>query len=131
MDILVTNNPLVNEHFQGDFRVDFIDTDMLGILSYVRDLVHKGHRLLTHPLSGSVKPNETPYKSVIVKDIPDKSDLQTGAKIHVETDPQSVCIIEECIFTAQKFPSREIPKQYLNDMQIVDLSLISGAKGKH
>jgi len=39
----------------------------------------------------------------------------------------SVGIIEECIITAEKFPKRQIPKRYINDMQTVDLSLISNA----
>ena len=115
MDILVTNNPLVAAQFSGIFKVDFKDDDMIGILTYVRDLVHKGHRLLTHPLTGSVKPNETPYKTVMI----------TGTTDSVDT--QSVIIIEECIQAAQKFAPKFIPEKYLNDLQMVDLSLIRAA----
>ena len=115
MDILVTNNPLVEAQLKGMFRVDFKDDDLIGILTFVRDLVHKGHRLLTHPLTGSVKPNETPYKTVLL----------TGATERVDT--QSVIIIEECIQAAQKFTPRHIPEKYLNDLQMVDLSLIRAA----
>jgi len=113
MDILVTNNPLVKAKYQGEARVDFVDTDLLGVLVYVRNLIHKGHRLLTHPLSGSVKPNETFYKTVLITDISSKLDLQ------------SVTIIEECVLTAQKFPPKDISEKHLHDMQIVDFSLIS------
>jgi len=112
MDILVTNNPLVQAQFQRDIKVEYIETNLLGVLTKVRDLIHKGHRLLTHPLSGSVKPNETLYKTVLL------TEAKEG------TDTQSVTIIEECIITAQKFPTRHIPKQYKHDMQVVDLSLI-------
>jgi len=118
MDILVTNNPLVVAEFQGTFQVDFPDTDLLGILIRVRDHIHKGHRLLTHPLSGSVKPNETLYKSVLISAAAD------------ETDMHSVMTIEECIQAVQKFASKSVPEQYLNDMQVVDLSLIRAALGK-
>jgi len=115
MDILVTNNPLVQEQFQSNYNVEYMETNLLGILTRVRDLIHTGHRLLTHPLSGSVKPNETPYKSVLL------TEAKEG------TDTQSVTIIEECIITVQKFPPKHIPEKYMHDMQTVDLSLIRTA----
>ena len=115
MEILVTNNPLVEEHLKDTFRVEFLETDLAGVLTHVRDHIHKGHRLLTHPLTGSIKPNETPYKSVIITSA-------TG-----RTDTQSVCMIEECIQTVQKFSKKNIPGQYLNDLQMADLSLIRSA----
>jgi len=133
MDILVTNNPLVQEQYKDILKVDFLDAGLLDVLIRVRDLVHKGHRLLTHPLSGSVKPNETPYKSVLLtssKEItvqqPEKEEI-SGAVTKLRTDSQSVRIIEECIQTVQKFPQENIPEQYLNDLQTVDLSLIRSA----
>jgi len=115
MDILITNNPLVNAQFASKMKVEYLDTDLQGVLTKVRDLVHQGHRLLTHPLMGSVKPNESPYKSVLI----------TGAS--ETTDMQSVNIIEESLLTAQKFTPKSIPEKYLTDLQTVDLSLIKTA----
>ena len=115
MDILVTNNPLVEAQYKSRQKIDFIDTDLQGILTHVRDLVHKGHRLLTHPLMGSVKPNESPYKSVLISEAPETTDLQ------------SVTIMEECIIAAQKFAQKNIHEKYLDDLQMVDLSLIQAA----
>ena len=112
MDIVVTNNPLVLEQFRDAYEVHFVEADLNGVLTRVRDLVHKGHKLLTHPLMGSVKPNESPYKSVI---------MSSAGK---STDTQSVMIIEECISASQKFTQRNILEKYLNDLQMVDLSLI-------
>ena len=115
MDILVTNNPLAQAQFQSEHRVIFLDTDLPGVLTHVRDLVHKGYKLLSHPLSGSVKPNDTPYKSVLISD-------NSGV-----TDTQSVSIIEECIQTVQKFPVKNIPEEYIHDLQTIDLTLIQSA----
>jgi len=115
MNILVTNNPLVHAQYQEKIAVEYIDTDLAGVLIKVRDSIHKGHRLLTHPLMGSVKPNESPYKSVLITEAAENTDMQ------------SVCIIEECILAAQKFVSKNIPEKYLNDLQMVDLSLIRTA----
>ena len=119
MDILITNNPLVDEEYRGRFTVEFHETSALGILVSTRDRIHSGHRLLTHPLSGSLKPNETPYKSVLV------SEICAGA------DPKSVHIIEECILVAQKFTTKEVSEHHLQDLRIIDLSLIRPALETH
>jgi len=119
MDILITNNPLVKAQLEDSISVEYIETDLIGVLTHVRNLVHKGHRLLTHPLSGSIKPNETIYKSVIITGSPN------------DLDVQSVNIIGESILTAQKFPKRQFTDEYLSDMQTVDLSLIKSALPSH
>ncbi len=59
-------------------------------MSYVRDKVHEGHELATHPLSGSVKPNETPYKTIMISE-------KKGV-----LDFNSLKIIEDSIATAKK-----------------------------
>ena len=120
--ILVTNNLMVNEKYtkNGNRHLKRIDyrpeADLIGILTVVRDLVHQGHELLTHPLTGSIKPYETPFKSICV-----------GA----ETGPvqmMSVMIIEEAIGTAKKFlkDQRSVvyPESVLEDFRTIDLSLI-------
>ncbi|MGL6131078.1 MAG: GrdX family protein, partial [Fusobacteriaceae bacterium] len=68
--MIVTNNPKVNKElknlkFEGNFDID-IEIGYIDILYKVRNLIHLGHTLLTHPLSGSIKPSETPYKSVVL-----------------------------------------------------------------
>jgi len=115
MDILVTNNPMTHKFCESEYQVEFLDAPFLDVLVHVRDLVHKGHTLLTHPLSGSIKPNETPYKSVIL------------SKNKSTPDEQSVRIIGECVLVAQKFTPRTIPDYILTDMQVVDYSLIRSA----
>ena len=115
MDILVTNNPLAVDRCKDCAQVEYLDATLVDVLLRVRDMVHLGHDLLTHPLSGSVKPNETFYKSVLVSD-------KRGS-----VDEQSVHIIGQCILKAQGFPAREFPESFLYDMQVVDLSLITSA----
>ncbi|MDD2216736.1 MAG: GrdX family protein, partial [Eubacteriales bacterium] len=90
------------------------------VLICVRDRIHEGHTLLTHPLSGSVKPNETPYKSILI------------SKIAKDLDLVSLQIIEDSINTYEKFMknSRKYgntnPEQ-LKDFQKVDYELLMGA----
>jgi len=127
MDILVTNNPLVEAQYSSRFNVVFLSTSLTGVLTHVRDYVHKGHKLLTHPLSGSVKPNETPYKSILLSAAAGTTGTAGTAGARAETDFQSVSIIEECITAANKFPQKQIPEEYLHDLQVVDLALIQSA----
>lgn len=63
---ILTNNPLVQEKLGTDYTVQYEEISYEDVLRKVRDYIHGGHELLTHPLSGSVKPNETPYKSVML-----------------------------------------------------------------
>ena len=120
--MLVTNNRMVQERFkpgetknltQVAYNEDF---DLIAVLESARNLIHSGHRLLTHPLSGSVKPYETPFKSLAVT-----SDVEV-------LDFQSLQIIEESLATAKKFLADARVIQYsekvYDDFRVIDLNLI-------
>jgi len=117
MNIVITNNPMVRDKVSGQ-SIEFHDTDCLGICRAVRDKIHLGHGLVTHPLSGSVKPGETPYKTIIVT-------TEKGA-----LDAQGLFIIEESIQTCVKLMSSVKKKEWsveiLADFQLIDYSLIFG-----
>ncbi|WDC84296.1 GrdX family protein [Caloramator sp. mosi_1] len=90
--VIVTNNPLTKASLETKYEVIFNpDASLLDILITVRDYVHKGHRLLTHPLMGSIKPNQTPYKSVAV-----------SRQCFDEIDLMSLNIIEDSILKAEQ-----------------------------
>ena len=119
--IILTNNPDVEEALK-DKNVLWIDGTYRDVLIKARDLVHQGHRLLTHPLMGSLKPNETPYRTVAVSS-------EKGA-----LDTDSLLLIENAIETFDKFaqvtrPDRGIntPERMLADFRMIDLSLITSA----
>ena len=117
--LIVTNNPLVKELVPADYAIDFEQITYGEILTKVRDLVYAGHRLYTHPLSGSVKPNETPYKSIVVSKNPKKMDLDEAE------------IISNSIVTYNKFPQkyRNLPEGVLKDFQLIDYTLLCSALG--
>lgn len=80
--MIVTNNPLVEKVLSKYYEVRYLpEENYRAILITVRDLVYAGHKLYTHPLSGSVKPNETPYKSVVVSKVPHKMNADEAAII--------------------------------------------------
>lgn len=111
--LIVTNNPMVRERYSQQYDLKYEETSFVEVLKQVRDLVHRGYRLLTHPLSGSIKPNETPYKSVLLEE-------STG-----KIDEFSVRVIEEAVLTCDKFSQKKYPykKDVTRDFQFVDLTL--------
>jgi hypothetical protein len=117
--IVVTNNPQVSEKYGKTYPITWVDGDVIDVLKQVRDFVHNGQKLFSHPLSGSIKPNETPYKSV----------LMSANKFALDFD--SLRIIENSIALTEKFPVRfdkkTLPESILNDFQKVDCSLITSA----
>ena len=121
--VIITNNPYVNDKYKETREVMYKeDMDYLELLEFVRTRVHEGYELLTHPLSGSVKPNETPYKSIIMSN--KKGNL----------DESGLSIIEESILTARKFitdkPTPDWTEKVLDDFRVIDLSLMENVIDK-
>lgn len=75
MYLIVTNNPMGGEGVRraGEVRLYPEDT-YREILVRARDLVYIGHRLRNHPLYGSLRPHETPYRTVVLSDRPQTPD---------------------------------------------------------
>lgn len=115
--IIITNNPLVPEKLGSPDTVVYESISYEDILRKVRDRIHEGHKLLSHPLSGSVKPNETPYKSVIIS---------TGKG---EIDEGSLAIIENAIQACGKFvfKSDKYKPEVYDDFQLIDWTLLESA----
>lgn len=114
---IITNNPLVDEKIGGSHNVIYKDTSYEGILREARDRIHEGHTLLSHPLSGSVKPNETPYKSVMMSQ-------GKGA-----VDARSLELIENAIQACGKFEFKSDkygPKVH-EDFRLIDWTLLESA----
>ena len=114
--VIVTNNPLVLKEMEHRYSIIYKETTFDGILEQIRDLIHKGYRLLTHPLSGSVKPGETPYKSVL---------MSHGERL----DMTSLTLIEDAIRTSRKFEdkSEKYSGKTLDDLKLIDMDLLKGA----
>ena len=118
--IILTNNKLSYEEFKSKHKVVYIEGALLDVMTAARDYIHKGHILLTHPLSGSVKPNQTPYKTIAIS-------LNAGNC----TDLNSVIYIENSIETAKKLlsmkPLPDWPESVKSDFRLIDFDLINHA----
>ena len=64
--MILTNNPLAARKLEGRRTVCYISVPYEELLREAEKKICQGHRLLSHPLSGSVKPKETPYKSIML-----------------------------------------------------------------
>ena len=106
---IVTNNPMSKEKFGVNFNVEYVDGNVIEVFNKVRDYVHKGHRILTHPLMSSIKPNETPYRTIALTKK-----------------------IENSIMTTNKFlndfNTPNWSEKILLDFQLIDYDLIYHAK---
>lgn len=121
--IIVTNNEYVYEKYKDSMEIIFKnDSTYIEVLEFIRDKIHEGYQLLTHPLSGSIKPNETPYKTIMISK--EKSSL----------DEDGLRIIEDSIATAKKFetnrPTPDWVERVLDDFRVIDLSLIENVIDK-
>lgn len=112
--MVITNNPLVRSRLDDIHEVIYLELSYEELLKLVRDRIYEGHRLLTHPLSGSVKPKETPYKSVLISERKEK------------VDGESVRLIENAILVCQKFQdkSKYYKEEVYKDFQLVDWTLL-------
>lgn len=115
---IVTNNPSVYDKYHEAWQVEFLeDKTFLEVLTVCRDYTHQGARMLTHPLTGSVKPNETPFKSIMLSS--DKGPVDT----------ESLIMIESAIEVTKKFLNnaevKDWPARILDDFRVIDFQLIT------
>ena len=115
---IITNNPLVKTVLSEYYTVEYYeDLSLRDVLVKVRDLVNIGYELFTHPMAGSVKPNETMFKSIVVG-----------------TDRKDI-VIEHCnlmmhaLITCDKFKPLGVTYSdyHIKDFQLIDYTLLCGA----
>ena len=115
---LITNNPKFIEENLKDIEIEYLDVSYIDILRKVRDYVHENWEIVTHPLYGSVKPNETIYRTIVIKE-------------NNSLDITSVNLISDAIFTFKKFRNnREVPQwtdRVKDDFSVIDHDLILNA----
>ena len=125
MYIMITNNSKCRDRFSDIMTIDFLETGTyMDVLIKVRDYMQKGYRLETHPLAGSLKPNQIPFKTVVV----------SNAGMDKQEFYDQELVIENCINSCIKFmkdrKTPDWPENILEDFRDVDLSLLEGAANK-
>lgn len=91
--IIITNNPMVNERMGDVANLYFVEGSYKEVLNEAkRQIIERHIQLLSHPLSGSIKPNETYYKTIFVS--------ETNSQY---SDIESLEYIESAIVVYEKF----------------------------
>lgn len=116
--LLVTNNPVLCAAVSS---CELVDGNSLSVLIRVRDLVHRGWTLLSHPLYGNLRPYQHPYRSVL-------AELE-GEDSGLPVDLQSLEYIESAIgiYSAEeeRIPSdRDMPEDVKKDFAYIDGELM-------
>lgn len=114
--VLITNNDRVYEKYREKMRVILLKT-YEEVLIRLRDMVYDRHILLTHPQASSLKPNQTPYRSVVV--------YPQGT----EDNMKDIMLIEKCIETFGQWQNiAKTPEDYdekvADDFKTIDLSVV-------
>lgn len=119
---IVTNNRLCREKYGEQIDVELLEeATFLEVVRKVKFYIQSGWRLETHPMTGSLKPNQTPYKSIMISDRPLDQEEFYQQEITME-NAEDTCIKFQRI--------RETPnwaEHLREDYRLVDLSLIEGA----
>ncbi len=117
--IIITNNDMVYNKYKDQYNIELYDCSIKDVMLKVRDRIHEGFKMLTHPLSSSIKPNESLYKSIMISD--EKSIL----------DYDSLLIIENGIMTCDKFNKIKYNIVYtdkiIEDFKLIDLTVLESA----
>ena len=118
---IVSNNPMVSDKFGGSHNVEFRNVSAKEILCIVGDMVSEGYALLNHPLYGSVKPNETPYRTILL--------AKEGSSPFATSLAESSEMILKAHAVFEKFTDKQkvTDAALLADYQLVDLALASSA----
>jgi len=115
--LIITNNQLVKD--LADYEHCWVEGGCKEVIIQAYNKVALGHQLISHPLAGSVKPNQNPYKSILVSKRPG------------EVDQSALKLIENCLNKTEEFMENkfqiDLSASFWHDLQLVDQDLILSA----
>ena len=115
--ICITNNKDLAECLH---ETNFVNGPAISVLTRGRDLIHLGWRLEASPLYGNLKPNQQPYRTLVLK-------CQNGTP-GVQVDNYSLQLIESAIAVYSdckitRVPG-DMPEDIDSDYKYVDFTLM-------
>lgn len=112
-EMIITNNPLVAEKYEN---VIWTEGTVEKTLIIVRDFIHRGYELVSHPLAASLRMLFSPYRSIIISN--------KKAKLNFE----HAQIIEDSILKYKNHMDlRKTDEKTRDDYKKVDLLLLEAA----
>ena len=117
----LTNNPLLLLE-RGVDRVEFHPVSVPELFALTQAEVKQGYKLLSHPLTGSIRPDITPYKSILLSDRPSGPDPEGE-----EVLARAIRYTDALFQMSEQPPSARWDSKTREDFQYVDRSLIQTA----
>ena len=107
--LIVSNNPAVWKFFAG---IVFVPQSPLEVMREVRNRLHHGWKLITHPLMGSIRLLRNPYRSVVLG-APEK-----------ELDSNGLFMVEDAYWRLSQTRYDTSSDASFLDYQTIDLELL-------
>ena len=108
--VLITNNEDLCRSVRSG---RFVEGSSLDVLVAVRDSVHLGACLLTHPLCGNLRPYQQPFRSVLIEERPGEL-----------VDLDSLSMIEEAVAVYEACRGRLLMPSSLDENKRADYAFI-------
>ena len=121
---VLTNNPDIAAYMPADFSLVLMEEgDPSAVLLTARDRIHLGAKLLAHPMTGRLLPNETPYRMAVLECLQASSGPAKGSGPSL--DLPSLEIIEYCLAEESKYAKmrKKYDAQVLADLRFIDCEL--------
>lgn len=111
---IITNNKSFLSY--DKVPVEFVDGSYLDVFIRARDYIHKGYKLITHPLYGNIPPTTTLFRTLVIEE---------GDHLDIE----SLELIENAITKVERIirvdKAKEITEDIKKDLEFIDYTLIS------
>ena len=108
--VLITNNSCFQQSIAPS-RLMFLRKMSLDVLTTARDMIHLGSELLTHPLYGNLRPNQQPFRSILLQN----KNTQKGSNFTKDASVESILAIEEAVLLYRSYGARQLDPGLLSD----------------
>ncbi|MBT9174927.1 MAG: hypothetical protein DDT22_00593 [candidate division WS2 bacterium] len=108
--LIITNNPLSSPLKKE--KLLFVSGTALDVLIKVRDFVHEGWELITHPLTGNIKPSQIRFKTIYLRHIGND-----------KPDTLSISLISDAIHLLERTRPDHLNEETINDLMFMDWEL--------
>ncbi len=119
--MILTNNSKLREHSDA---VVWVNGDQGDVLVTARDLIHKGHKLLTSPLAASGRMHFSPVRSIVLSDNPEKQDAASVLAIENGINQYKTTISKHAVdhrnLAGYEIIDYELLTQALNEINELD-----------
>lgn len=113
---IITNNLKVKTAYESKCRTRYYEISCMEMFLIVKKMIQRGHKLLTDPMAGSMRPNQMFCRTVLVS-------LRPGTMV----DRESERIINSCLATCKRFFPLKVywPSRFTVDFQNMDYTMLS------